>query len=361
MKKCFFLTLTATFLLSGSLCHAQTDDDRIKALEGKIEAMQSAYENRITSLEDRIQELEGQKVAVPEATPSVTETAATTTQALPPVPETYSAEWMEQYAAQLGAVEARQTDMIQKEKDSAEFEFHGYLRSGFGVNGYGNTMDPFQAPNSGAKYRLGNEAETYVETTFLTHLPESSLPDGVTFDTQVRLAYVIPHDQSNSADTETSLREAFGSASGILSDAPGAAFWAGQRFYLRRDIHMNDFFYRDMSGFGGGIEGYALGDDGPKFALALPGGSSDDLDSSGTQFDENDYQLNMNTVDVGHRTDDRDRLAFHASRPERIGLVHTIDDIDVTGGRLHRHRAASGHVIVAVTASGGAGQCCQLF
>jgi maltoporin len=62
---------------------------------------------------------------------------------------------------------------------------------------------------------------------------------------------------------------------------------------------MNDFFYRDMSGFGGGIEDYALGDDGTKFALAMLGGSSDDLDSSGTQFNEDDYQLNMNTLDVG--------------------------------------------------------------
>src|SRR5262245_36746092 len=46
------------------------------------------------------------------------------------------------------------------------FRFHGYLRSGFGVDGDGNGQQPFQAPLSGAKYRLGNEAETYLETTF---------------------------------------------------------------------------------------------------------------------------------------------------------------------------------------------------
>ncbi|MHC4553607.1 MAG: carbohydrate porin, partial [Planctomycetota bacterium] len=52
-------------------------------------------------------------------------------------------------------------------------------------------MAPFQAPNAGAKYRLGNEAETYLETTFLTRMPESMLPDGVTFDTKITLAHVI--------------------------------------------------------------------------------------------------------------------------------------------------------------------------
>jgi maltoporin len=212
MKKCTVLTLIAIFSLSGSLCQAQTEDDRIKALEEKIEAMQAAYEKRI-------QALEGQIAAVSETIPESRDTAATTAQALPPVPEAYSVEWMEQYAAQLAETQAKQAEITQKEKDSAEFEFHGYLRSGFGINGYGNTMDPFRAPNSGAKYRLGNEAETYVETTFLTRMPESALPDRVTFDTQVRLAYVIPHDQSNSADTETSLREAFGIARGVLSDA----------------------------------------------------------------------------------------------------------------------------------------------
>ncbi|MHC4552408.1 MAG: carbohydrate porin, partial [Planctomycetota bacterium] len=120
-----------------------------------------------------------------------------------------------------------------------------------------------------------------------------------TFDTQIRLAYVIAHDQSNSASTDTSLREAFGIARGVLSDMPEAAFWAGQRFYSRRDIHMNDFYYRDMSGYGGGIEDVPFGDSGAKFALALLAGSADDLDSSGTQYDDNNYQLNMNTVDAG--------------------------------------------------------------
>ena len=43
------------------------------------------------------------------------------------------------------------------------FEFHGYLRSGYGMNGEGGKMEAFKAPGAFAKYRLGNEAETYGE------------------------------------------------------------------------------------------------------------------------------------------------------------------------------------------------------
>jgi hypothetical protein len=50
--------------------------------------------------------------------------------------------------------------------DELGFRFHGYLRSGLGVDGTGKGQQPFIAPLAPAKYRLGNEAETYLETTF---------------------------------------------------------------------------------------------------------------------------------------------------------------------------------------------------
>jgi maltoporin len=50
--------------------------------------------------------------------------------------------------------------------DELGFRFHGYRRSGFGVDGTGKGQQPFIAPLAPAKYRLGNEAETYLETTF---------------------------------------------------------------------------------------------------------------------------------------------------------------------------------------------------
>ena len=49
------------------------------------------------------------------------------------------------------------------------FEFHGYFRSGYGVNSRGGEQVAFQAPGAGAKYRLGNETETYGELIFVNN------------------------------------------------------------------------------------------------------------------------------------------------------------------------------------------------
>src|SRR5579872_523860 len=49
------------------------------------------------------------------------------------------------------------------------FEFHGYFRSGYGLNSDGGEQVAFQAPGAEAKYRLGNEAETYGELIFINN------------------------------------------------------------------------------------------------------------------------------------------------------------------------------------------------
>ena len=51
-------------------------------------------------------------------------------------------------------------------------------------------------------------------------------------------------------------------------------FWAGQRYYRRHDIHINDFYYLDMSGYGGGVEDVPLGGFGNS-RVAWLGGSVD--------------------------------------------------------------------------------------
>ena len=51
-------------------------------------------------------------------------------------------------------------------QNANNFGFFGYMRSGFGLDGQGGPHDVFRAPNSEAKYRLGNEAEAYVEALF---------------------------------------------------------------------------------------------------------------------------------------------------------------------------------------------------
>jgi len=177
------------------------------------------------------------------------------------------------------------------------FEFHGYFRAGYGVNGNSDTMEAFKAPNAGAKYRLGNEAETYIEATFQQNfLSRELLKDDVDFFTLLTFAYVTPTDDNNSFETTTSLREAYAGARGVWGSQPDAMFWAGNRFYEHISIHINDFFFRDMAGFGGGLEDLDVGND-MKFAIAWLGGSIDDLTSTGAAYTDN-YHLNKNTLDL---------------------------------------------------------------
>jgi maltoporin len=192
------------------------------------------------------------------------------------------------------------TVLAQQAAGSAEpgelgFRFKGYMRSGFGVDSDGKGQQPFQAPLAGAKYRLGNEAETYLETTFLYGANSEGENPGY-FDTRVRLAYVTPTSQSSSFDTTFSLREAYAVARRVWTKQPTATFWAGERFYDRQDVHINDFYYRDPSGFGGGVEDVALGERA-KLAVAWIGGTQDELESSGVPAEDR-FRFNKNTVDV---------------------------------------------------------------
>jgi maltoporin len=175
------------------------------------------------------------------------------------------------------------------------FRFQGYLRSGFGVDDDGKSQQPFQAPLAGSKYRLGNEAETYLETTFLYGANSEGENPGY-FDTRVRLAYVTPTSQTSTYDTTFSLREAYALARRVWDAQPTATFWAGERFYDRQDVHMIDFYYRDPSGFGGGIEDVALGNSA-KLAVAWIGGTQDELESRGVPSAD-PFRFNKNTVDI---------------------------------------------------------------
>ena len=176
------------------------------------------------------------------------------------------------------------------------FRFKGYLRSGFGVDETGKGQQPFIAPLANSKYRLGNEAETYLETTFAYGMASED-PDPAYFDTRITLAYVTPTSTSNSFATTFSLREAYALARRVWASQPQATFWAGARFYDRYDVHITDFWYRDPSGFGGGLEDVAIGDQA-RLAVAWIGGTQDQLNSNGTVPADDPFRLNKNTFDL---------------------------------------------------------------
>lgn len=180
-------------------------------------------------------------------------------------------------------------------QDEVGFRFHGYLRSGFGVSGTGDPQEAFRAPLAGAKYRLGNETEAYLETTFAYGLrPQDD--ERALFDTKITVSYVTPTSNTNSFETTVALREAYATAKGILGSQESAVFWAGQRFYDRHDLHMSDFYYRDLSGFGGGLDDVPIG--GARLSVSWLGGSLNTLQPNGTVPPPGSFQLSKNTFDV---------------------------------------------------------------
>ena len=187
---------------------------------------------------------------------------------------------------------------------AADVDFHGYGRSGIGSTTGGGDQACFQAAGAPAKYRLGNECETYAELGLGSTLYEK---DGKTFYFDSLVAYV--NEQANdfeALDSESddgntmALRQLNVQATGVIEALPNATLWAGKRFYQRHDIHMNDYYYWDLSGPGGGIENIDLGFG--KLSLAWLRNTSED-----TEFPDGRQNLANNTLDI--------RLADIATNP----------------------------------------------
>jgi len=141
-------------------------------------------------------------------------------------------------------------------------EFHGYIRTGTGHTSKSGTQQCFQLPGAAAKYRLGNECETWAEPELRKTFTEFS--DGSTLRGVAMLWVTNAYGQKQTFDTDggaagTRLGQAYLS----LGNAPwlnGGALWVGRRYYKRNDVHINDFFYWNNSGTGIGIEDAGVGD-----------------------------------------------------------------------------------------------------
>ena len=81
----------------------------------------------------------------------------------------------------------------------------------------------------------------------------------------------------------------------VIESKPETSFWAGERFYRRKDVHINDFFFQDMSGYGAGFEDMKVGEKS-KLAVAYLGGSNQDTPMGGGAFDLG--RLAKNTLDL---------------------------------------------------------------
>ncbi|MBK1791296.1 carbohydrate porin [Persicirhabdus sediminis] len=298
MKKLIYLKLSLACLsfqlvqLQAAEQQAVVEADDAAAILKEIRSMRSEYEARIAKLENRVIELEGKnaelKNSVKKQSNDIDSLAKKSSK---PAAVTSTATAATNYGAKSGMP----TDLAPSHDESETpagfatqltedgltkgFEFHGYFRSGYGINENGEVMEAFKNPGAQSKFRLGNETETYIETAFSYHFPELDLDDGKEFMVAVRTSYVIP--DALGSDSTLSIREAYGQALGVWEARPEVSFWAGQRFYDRWDVHMSDFYYLDMSGFGGGMEGLDLGFG--KLSVAWLGGSIDALNSNASE------------------------------------------------------------------------------
>lgn len=157
----------------------------------------------------------------------------------------------------------------------------GYYRAGYGRSDAGGPLRAFGLPGV-PKYRLGNEAENYGELlfskTFFTpgsfSLDQSDAVSGPVSQWNLRLAFFNPYDNYGSGnDTEFTVPELWVSFANIIPGDKEAKVWAGSRFYRRHDIHINDYFFWDMSG-GGGIEDLTVGPGKLAFAWIGDGAES---------------------------------------------------------------------------------------
>ena len=189
------------------------------------------------------------------------------------------------------------------EEQVRTFEFHGYLRSGYGLNSRGGQQVAFQAPGADAKYHLGNEAEAYAELIFVNNWVN---PEHDRDKAWIRTEVLVQANTTNSANyanfpggignDQFRFREAFVQAGNLFKSQPGAKFWAGQRFYRRYQAHINDFYISDMSGYGAGVEdlNVRVG----KMAIAFLAGARPDITTENGNYAKSNIDVRLYDVNV---------------------------------------------------------------
>jgi len=310
MLRFIFRTSRATGLLVASFwaaaaLHADVPASAAPRSEAELireelRVLKLEHEQRIRALEERLQRLDAATTHTPVAAPAVAVVPApaapekSTPSALSAVADLWLVKRRSHVEREFqGKTETRDFALLHEDHPYRErveevlsqfVDIKAYLRAGFGRDGEGGPQVGFMAPGALAKYRLGNEAETYGELTIgknfypagffkLDSTAPDAAPSGPVAHVQTTISVFNPYqDALNSSTTDFGLPELWASIGNVLAGQPSVKFWAGNRFYRRHDIHVNDFFFSNMSGGGGGVEDIAVG--GGKLALAWVGAGS---------------------------------------------------------------------------------------
>ena len=286
---------------------AEQLQQQLEQLKHQYEATTHDLEQRIAALEQQVEKQKQKEKEEKEAREKAKEGTISAVglaaeQAAQKAATGGSAEVGAQYQGQLPSEPTydllREADVkIAKLQEQMKiFEFHGYFRSGYGLNSVGGQQVAFAAPGAGAKYRLGNETETYAELIFVNNWIN---PEQNSDKAWLKSEVMIEANTTNSANyanfpqgfgnDQFRFREAFVQAGNVFESQPDAKFWAGERYYRRQHVEINDFYPLDMSGYGGGVEdlNVRVG----KLAVAFISGARPDIVTS------NGY-LSKSNIDV---------------------------------------------------------------
>jgi maltoporin len=254
---------------------AQTNNDlretrqQMEQLKQEYDQMKQAYEERFKKLDERLKQLEtasSAPVGAPGATVSANKPEPKITVVATTPEEMQFQEPTDSMQLALAGQEKPVRDRM--EKVLREYvDITGYFRAGYGRDDEGGPQVGFQAPGALAKGRLGNEAENYGELTIgksfylpgAFSLSRGPRADGTSSEPigrfQVKLSMYNPYQNYLvSSSTDFGLAEAWAAVGNLSASQPAMNVWAGNRYYRRHDIHINDFFMYNMSGGGGGVE-----------------------------------------------------------------------------------------------------------
>jgi maltoporin len=275
--------------LGVSVAASQQDDQlqqQLQQLKQQYDATTRELEQRIATLERRIEDEKKTRESADRSTVSAVELAAQ--DAVQKAILGQSGEVGAKFQGQLASaptydlLREADTKIAKMQEKLGAFEFHGYFRSGYGLNSVGGEQVAFQAPGAGAKYRLGNEAETYAELIFVNNWVN---PEHNSDKVWIRTETMIEANTTNAGNyanfaggtgnDQFRFREAFVQIGNVLEWQPSAKFWAGERYYRRQHIEIDDFYPLDMSGYGAGVEDVSLRIG--KLAVAFLSGARPDI------------------------------------------------------------------------------------
>src|SRR5216684_452396 len=242
------LWVGVVFAAAVSTSAAQQPDDlqkQVEQLKQQYEQTTREMQQRISSLEQQIAEQKANSEKAKQGTVSSVGLAAeqAAQKAALGQSDQVGAKFQGQLPSEPTYDLLREADVkIEKlQEQLSSFEFHGYFRSGYGLNSEGGQQVAFQAPGAGAKYRLGNEAETYGELIFVSNWLN---PEHTSDKAWMKTEAMIEANTTNSANyanftggignDQFRFREAFVQAGNVLGSQPDAKFWAGERFYRRQ-------------------------------------------------------------------------------------------------------------------------------